>query len=564
MGLYTTGVARQRALTVDAGGASPHNGEGRPDLWFPDPLTGEMIGGQVASIRMAMRLPHVVLPWARRQGKSRSRQFLIPNEATITPGEYYFGMVLPDHQTAFKIAKAFEKAWGGMVLDKKINDKDQDRWIELQPCLPPKKKPPPDWFTVPMKKRWQICQKKGQGNTKVKCYFWSGKHPHYEGIQGDLHHYNRVDWDEVQQIHPLAHGIVRPMLRDVRGHEMFTGTPWSTGLGNVKFEAYWDVAGDMDALDWFRMRIPDGANPHVPATDIAQARKEGMTEAEIRQTLFAEFLSGEGAVFNNLDKVLVLDWLDPQHVDLAWLKALQRKHTFPSLEFWAHEAGPREGHIYALSCDWARSPQGDWTVVGVYDLTSMKQVFLARWRGYEFTQQAEFVLGLQEQYRANHLHSDANGMGIHMSDIMRRRHAKGFRAHKYGRLKSDYVRTSQLLFSDVDVRLIGCTEQKREFKSFTVFKSQSEGGEINFKYAATQGGHDDFVDSFMLIAKTIQMLGAQREPEEEEIPPNVFDEQGRTTLDLFTRDEPYAPDYPFRDPQQDEDGVDWSSVVLTR
>jgi hypothetical protein len=60
---------------------SPHNGEGRPSHQFKDPVTGEMIGGQVAYIRTAMRFQRFVAAWARRQGKALDVDTAIP-----TPG----------------------------------------------------------------------------------------------------------------------------------------------------------------------------------------------------------------------------------------------------------------------------------------------------------------------------------------------------------------------------------------------------------------------------------------------------------------------------------------------
>ena len=532
----------------------PHNGEGKPHLQFPDPVNGEMIGGQVAFMRMAMRYRHVVGPWARRGGKTKARQFITQNEAAITPGEYYSGICFPDHTTAAKIASDFRKSWGPMVKAYKINDKDQDRWIDLHPQAPPPDMAPPTWFTPPMVDRWVKAQD-GERNELYRLYFWGCAHPHYEKVQGFPHHFNRVDWDETQQIHPFAYGIIRPMTRDVRGHEAFTGTPWHTGVGNVQFEKFWDHAGDTEAKGWFRMRVPDGANPHVPAVTADDMKT--MSREEIQQTMYAQFLTGEGAVFSNLDNVFILPFIPKGDEALDWIRALVREHAMPSVEWWIHQNGPLERHVYGASIDWARSPKGDYSVMTVFDFSTGNQVALFRWRGEDFTAQMEVVLAIQKRYGASQLHSDANGMGEPMMDFMRRRQALGFVGHKFGRNKAGYVRRAQILLRDGDVQMIDCPAQRKEFKAFSAFESEGLGSEKTIKYCAPPGEHDDLVAAFLHLAPTLTISGRQApiEPEPEMVP--MFDGNGRTTLAQFTE----GAKLPW-DTQSDDGALSWRSVIL--
>ena len=230
--------------------------------------------------------------------------------------------------------------------------------------------------------------------------------------------------------------------------EAFSGTPVAQGIGNVQFERFWNLANDPESRGWFRMRIPDGASPKVPATDILEARRS-YSEAAVRQSLFAEFLSDAGAVFSNLDRVFVLKALPKDHPDTAWIPALRARYSMPSMAWWVSEAAPQAGHIYGASIDWARSPQGDYSAMTVFDFSTGNQVLLARWRGEDFTGQMEIVLAVQKHYGAQQLHSDENGMGNPMSDFMRRRHALGFVGHRFGaQSKGDYVRRAQVLFVD--------------------------------------------------------------------------------------------------------------------
>jgi hypothetical protein len=546
---------------VDLQGWDLHNGEGRPDLQFRDPLTNEVIGGQRGAMRQCMRVRFCVMPWARRTGKSTMRQGLIINEAAVTPGMYYFGLVLPDHATAFKIFESFRKALGAFVKDSKGDDKSQDRWIELHEILPPADEPEP-WLTPHLAARWRECRGKNH-NTGSKLYFWSGKHPHYEGIQGFLHPFHRVDVDEAQQVHPMAYSIVLPMLNDVRGHMCITGTPWSMGIGNVAFEEFWNTANDPAVPDWFGMSVADGANPFVKATPLVEARRT-LSDKAIRQLLNAEFISDAGAVFTNLDRVFVLKPLPATDLRCAWARDLRAKFSLPTMQWWVHQHAPVAGHVYAVSVDWARSPRGDYSVLVVMDLSTGEQAALLRWRGEDFTAQMEVVLAVQSHYRATQLHSDDNGIGRPMQDFLRRRHALGFVGHKFSQgNKVDYVRRLQILFADATISLIACDEQRKEFKDFSAFEAEGLGSEKVVKYCAPEGRFDDMVAALLQLSPTLTISGRQTEQAEEAPPVPVFEKDAKTTtLERFFEGQPTP--WAAQDEEPDDGKFSLDSVIVPR
>lgn len=544
--------ARGKAPKADIK-AFPHNGEGRPENWFPDPVNGEPIGGQVAAFRQAMRYPHVVMPWARRQGKSRMYQFLHLNMAAITSGKYWGGMVYPDHTSAAKVAEGFRESWGGLVADSKINDKDQDRWIRLHPILLPPG-PPPSWFTPALAERWKRCQGK-EPNEGATVYFWGGEMPHARKIQGFVHPFNLIGFDEAQEIESAVYPIVRPMLRDVRGHEVFSGTPIKAARGNAQFKRWWTIALANADKGWFCMKVPDGANPHVPRVD--RDTLMSMSDEEIRQTCYAEFLSDAGAVFSNLDTVFCLTPLSGTDPDCAWAAELRKRYSVPTMRWWIVDPAPRDGRIYAASVDWARSPKGDYSVLTVFDMTTGRQVALFRWRGEDFTAQMEVVLAVQKHYGASQLHTDMNGMGEAMADFLRRRHALGFVGHRFGRNKPDYVRRGQVLFVDGSVSMINCEEQRREFEEFGAFEPEGIGSEKQVKYCAPEGGHDDTVAAFLHLAPTLTIVGRQEPPLPDPVEQPMFEEDRKTTtLERFVEGMPL----PWS--REEADGLTWADVVL--
>lgn len=543
------------AKPVDLSGFTLHNGDLRPDLQFKDPISGDLVGGQEAAMRQAMRVKNCVDPWARRQGKSTMREALILNEASLTSGIYYFGLLLPDHAAAFKIFESFRKDLGAFVKDSKGDDKSQDRWIELHAIHHPAG-PPPPWFNKTLAARWEATRK--TPNTGSRLYFWSAKHPHYESIQGFMHPFHRVDVDEAQQVHPGAYAIVDPMLADVGGHMMVTGTPWHEGIGNTRFEEYWDTSQEPDAVHWFGMRIPFNTNPHVQRLDIEELRRK-LSEREIQQLHFAKFLSDAGAVFENLDRVFVLKWIPQDDPSCDWARDIRQKNALPSMQFWIHENQTPEGHHALLSVDWAKSPKGDWSVVTVIDASTGKQLALFRWRGENLVEQMEAVLQIQQHYKAQQAHADANGMGEAMADFMRRRHAVGFVGHKFGRNKVDYVTRGRVLFLDADVSLIACPEQRKEFKDFSVFEKEGLGSDKKLEYCAPIGRHDDMVAAFLQLAPTLTISGRQDAvAPPPPLEPLVNPDDKKTTLALWTRGGPT----PFRD--RGDDTISWSDIVVPR
>lgn len=521
-------------------GGEAHNGEGRPEFQFRDHMDGTLIGGQKAYIRLAMRFPRFVAAWARRQGKTTVRPRLYQTEQALCPETYWAGMLFPDHTVAHRTWESFKAAWGGLVVDAKGDDKSQNRWVRLMGVVIPKDAQPPAWYDPPLRRRFEIA--KQRPNTGAVIYFWSGQHPYYRRIQGATHHWNRISPDEAQQIHPGWRKILMPMLRDVDptgtpGKLDVSGTPDADEEGNDWFEEFFNNGNDPAMSRWACLRFPDGTNPHVPP-DPEGAEEDLGTEEAIRQARYAEFLSDQGAVFRNLERVFSLPFRRVEGTDHPlwpqWLHDLNRRFPLASALAWFHRFDPVPGHIHGISTDWARSPRGDRTVVTVLDFTTGRQIAVFCWRGEDFTQQMEWVLAIQQHFKAAQCHTDSNGMGEAMADFMRRRHATGFVGHKFSAsTKPGYVRSAQVLFVEASIALIDCETQRREFKSFRAVEPDNATSETVVRYTHRPGGHDDFVAAFLHLAPTLCITGRQAAEEEEATLKPAFDDRGRTSLATF-------------------------------
>ena len=506
----------------------PHNGEGRPEFQMIDPVDGKRVGGQIAAIRTALRFRRATFAWARRQGKTSTRKHLYPLEASLTSGIYRAGMLLPDHTTAFKIWEEFKIAWGPFIRDAKGDDKSQDRWIELRAFAPQPFRP--GWLP-PHDQRWERAV--ANPNTGCKVWFWSGQHPYYRKIQGFPFHFNRISPDECAQIHPGFRKIVMPMLRDSRGSADFSGTPDVNDIGNGWFHEFFMNGFDPSSPGWASLRYPDGCNPHVPPAT-AEDDKDLAGEDDIRQARYAEFLTDKGAVFANLDNVLVLPYerVGDKPSIPAWVKTLKLAHPLGSLECWFNRTTPVQGHIYVVSIDWARSPKGDFSVLAVWNLTLHRQEAVLRWRGEDFPTQLEWVVAFKKHYGARQIHADANGMGEPMADFLRRRHETGAVLHRFGRNKADYVRKGQVLFQEAEVQLIDCLEQRREFHTFQGREPSDPTSDSRVHYTHQPGGHDDFVASFLHVAPTMTISPRQSAVNAEKAEDTV-DSRGRVSPSYF-------------------------------
>lgn len=531
-------------LTVAQG---PHNGT--PQYQSADPITGAMVGGQIAMIRAALRFKRFIACTGRRVGKTTTRPFLWLEDANLTEGLYTAGFVAPDHTKAWEAFQFVRDQYGGLrekggMVVKAVGDpQTQDRYLVVAPMRQ-------DPATMP---KWYARDpaiaprlKNVGKNDGLKIYFWSGQHPHYQKIQGFMFKFHRISLDEPAQLHPDILRVINPMLLDSNGNLDVTGIPDYTLPGNVWFKRYFDKGQDLSKRKrWFSVNFPSMANPNLSTEALEEAAEDCLTEEDYEQAILGKFVSGKGAVFGNFDAVFVVKAdLGTDATMPEWMRKLQQKAPAPTMDFWLPEPYPSPGHQYALSADWAgKSRSRDATIIGVYDLSAMpkpRQVALFRFKEDNYTQQVEWAAGVKEHYGAVEFHGDENnGNGEAMGDILRDRYATGIVAHKFGaHNKGGYVRRGQFLFYGAEVELIDCTAQRHEFGAYIKIAPESKSGvDQMVRYSHPPGEHDDFVDSFLQVTECLmrgrrQIVTVEAEPRDL----IVQDDAGRVQIDTAVMD----------------------------
>ncbi len=110
--------------------------------------------------------------------------------------------------------------------------------------------------------------------------------------------YHRVIVDEAAMVPLLLDAwqhVLRPTLTDFAGDAWFLSTP----RGFNDFKTLYDWGADAAHPLWAAFRAPSSDNPHIPAAEIEQARRE-LSPAAFGQEYLADFLSDARAVFPSI------------------------------------------------------------------------------------------------------------------------------------------------------------------------------------------------------------------------------------------------------------------------
>lgn len=477
--------------------------------WYWDHQNGvwvERIGGQRLLLKMAMTYKRFVAPVGRRFGKTTSIFFLLLAEGARTAGKYYALVVSPSHDKAYELMEHIIEMWGGPPGQK-------DEKGRLKPTVVTKVVGGPR-----DQRRYIETARLGDDslpdvNQGCRIYFVSGGHPHYKRIRGYPHPMHRIIVDEFAQSHPDLWPVINPMLADADGRGLFIGTTDEKDIGNDLFHTFflWGLDTSPKRANWGCMNFPTFANPTLNKAGMEEVENACVTEDDRLQEVYAKFLTGRGAVFQNLPAILQLPFITgddlPQWVreieaeGIATLGKANNTAARPP-QVWLH-ADPKPDHTYVMSADWAKDR--DHTIMSVLDVTTMKQVMLVRFYGQNWPEQYLWAYRLYERYRCAEFHGDENtGAGQAIGDFMRTEYSTGIYPHKFNvQNKGAYVHRAQRIFLQRKVKLINCYEQYEEIKSFKVFSPDAAKGQVLIRYGHPPGRNDDFVDAFLMLTETI-------------------------------------------------------------
>lgn len=178
----------------------------------------------------------------------------------------------------------------------------------------------------------------------------------------------KVAWEE----------SIRPTLTDYRGDALFLSTP--KGL-NYFYDLYQRGQDALANPDWKSWQLPSSVNPFLDPAEIEAAQLE-LPDLVFKQEYLAEFLSGEGAVFRNVDACLLSDPTTPAE---------------------------HKGHEIVGGLDWAKLH--DFTVLSLVCIHCEREVYLDRFNKIGWDFQRERVLAALLKWGATYGLVETNSIG---------------------------------------------------------------------------------------------------------------------------------------------------------
>lgn len=296
--------------------------------------------------------------------------------------------------------------------------------------------------------------------------------------------YKRAIVDEAAMVSKLKTSweeSIRPTLTDYAGDAWFLSTP--KGL-NFFYDLFQRGQDQEQFPAWKSWHLPSSVNPYLPPSEIEAARLE-LPELVYKQEYLAEFLSGDGAVFRNVDECLTAPASAPQE---------------------------HKGHTLVAGVDWARLH--DFTAISVICCNCASEVALDRFNQIGWAFQRARLLSLLNHWSVEHSIVESNSIGAPNLEALHEflpesRTIAGFETTS--KSKPKLIQDLALCFERSHLRWLPDQNARHELIAYEA--TLTDAG--NTKYGAPEGGWDDTV-----IARALAWKAAMRripvEPNDEE------------------------------------------------
>lgn len=285
--------------------------------------------------------------------------------------------------------------------------------------------------------------------------------------------YKRIVIDEAAMVADLVavwNTVLRPTLADYEGDAWFLSTP--KGLNG--FASLYERGSDATQPDWASWRLPTAANPYILPSEIEAARVETPSDLFAQEWL-AEFVSGAGAVFRNLDACLVLDPSTPAEHD---------------------------GHRIVIGIDWAQSI--DYTCASVVCADCLCEVEIDRFNQIDYTIQRGRLVALADRWHATDILAEENSIGRPNIEQI---YSEGYPIRGFtttAQSKGPLVQSMALALEREELRWLADQTARHELASYTASVNPHTN---RVTYSAPSGQHDDTV-----IARCLALSAATQRP----------------------------------------------------
>lgn len=252
---------------------------------------------------------------------------------------------------------------------------------------------------------------------------------------------------------------IRATLTDLEGDAWFLSTP--KGL-NYFYDLFQRGQDNAAYPEWRSWQLPTEVNPFIPKSEIEAARKE-LPELAFKQEFLAEFLSGDGAVFRNVDACLIAEPTTP---------------------------GAHRDHLIVGGIDWGKSH--DFTALSLFCCHCLREVFLDRFNQVGWDFQRGRLLTQLELWGARHVRVETNSIGSPNLEALRQAAPDsviltGFETTF--KSKAPLIQRLALAFEKGAAQWLPDPVAKHELLAYEA--TVTETGYT--KYSAPEGGFDDTV-----------------------------------------------------------------------
>ena len=446
-------------------GLEPHGG------------TEALPGGQKRLIELALAHRTVTCVVGRSWGKTAACLLLLIYEADVTKGIYQAAYCTPTNRLARKMYRAMKAVLGPMVKW----HSDVDQILEL----------------------WPIGSK---GNKGSIIDFWGLQAG--EAKRGDRKH--RIIVDEcVNVLARVITRVLRWMLLGRVGKMLFIGTPGWKGVGAHWFKRQHDKGFDKAYPRHASMHGPSHGNPKLEPSDIAELIEDAEEEGEsVEEEVYAQWLTGEGAVFRNLDATFTVPILREEIDGTLWIF----EDADQGIEQTPHVEG-RLPDSYVMGIDFGQSK--DWTVAAIFNRRTRRMAALYRKRRIPYHKHTRSLHELRSRYNAALVRMDAGGgHGGATREWMAVRYGDGCQEIKWSTFskEKDITKAQQLCeHAGNDEEVVGpawflgmVPWLRAEFESYQIeTKTAGDKERIRPQFGAPPGQHDDGVCACVLAAEPL-------------------------------------------------------------
>lgn len=283
--------------------------------------------------------------------------------------------------------------------------------------------------------------------------------------------YGAIDVDEAAMIPELEeawNAVLRPTIMDYAGEAGF----WSTPKGMNYFHTLASRGSDGAFPEWSEFHFSSYDNPYILDSEIDDLKAD-TPEDIVRQEIYAEFISGEGAVFRNITANLTQTTTTPEH---------------------------HKGHVLIAGVDWGQV--NDFTAISILCETCKREVELDRFNKIDWEFQRSRLLSALDKWNVTFCLAEENSIGSPNLEALAKatsRKVIGFQTTAQS--KPPLIQSLALALEQEEYKWLDIPIATRELEAYEATRNENTN---RIQYSAPKGFHDDTVIARCLAREAVE------------------------------------------------------------